>query len=263
MNELHISALDLDLVAMGQATPERLERMTAHCGACRTCAVRRDEHDEHVRRFRMSVFPRTLEKVVARRRSVLPWRWMLGLALPLAAGLLLLALGRDADPGKVLPGVGDPSILGVKGSPVVRVFARRARSGAPEADVIKVKDGDRLRAGDALRFVLSPAGWPYVFIASVDGAGQANVYFPFHGEASVKVDAKGTVSVPDSIVLDEAPGPERIFVIHSKSPVQAETVRAALATVAVGGAPAIRKTLQLPIAGTVQSTLLFEKEDKR
>jgi hypothetical protein len=262
MNQPHVTALDLDLVAMGHATPEQTERMVAHCGTCPACSARRTEHDEHVRRFHASVFPRTVEKLVTRRRSVLPWRWLLGLAVPVTAGLLLLALGRETERGKLLPRPVDPNVLGVKGPPVVRVFARRGRPNAVEADVIKVKDGDRLRAGDALRFVLSPAGWPYVFIASVDGAGQANLYFPFHGEASVKVDPKVTVSVPDSIVLDDAPGPERIFVIHSKSPIQAERVRAALATVAAGGASAIRKTQRLALADTAQSTLLFEKEER-
>jgi hypothetical protein len=56
--------------------------------------------------------------------------------------------------------------------------------------VTKVKDGDRLAAGDALRFVLSPTGLPYVLIASVDGAAQTSVYYPFQGEASAEVDSK-------------------------------------------------------------------------
>jgi hypothetical protein len=102
---------------------------------------------------------------------------------------------------------------------------------------------------------------PYVLIASVDGAGQASVYYPFHGQASAKVDPKGTVSVPGSIVLDSTPGPERIFVIHSEKPILAQTVREALARIGAGGARMIRDVQHLPIAGTVQSTLLFEKEE--
>ncbi len=259
-NESHVTLLDLDLVVLDQATPEHLASIEAHCMSCTGCAARRVEHGEHVQNFRGMVFPRTVDNLVLRRRPAARWPWMFGLALPLAACLLMLVRshpsGKKSAPAFDPPH--DPGTIGIKGSPVVRVFARRNR---PDADVIKVKDGDRLAAGDALRFVLSPTGLPYVLIASVDGAGQASVYYPFHGEASVEVDPRGTVSVPGSIVLDKALGPERIFVIYSEKPIQAETVREVLTKLGAGGAGTIRGAQHLPIAETVQSSLLFEKEE--
>jgi hypothetical protein len=261
-NQPHLTALDLDLVVLGQASPEHVARIDAHSDACPVCAARRAEHGEHVQHFRGSVFPRTVEGLAPKPRP--GWRWGLGLglALPLAACVLLLARsfpgGTNHTNLSSQPEV--PGTIGIKGPATVGVFARRQR---PSTEVIKVNDGDRLSAGDALRFVLSPTGLPYVLIASVDGAGQANVYYPFHGEASIAVDPRGTVSVPGSIVLDEAPGPERIFVIHSEKPIPAEAVRAALGKLGAGGAGVIRSVRHLPLAGTVQSTLLFEKEEGR
>jgi hypothetical protein len=159
---------------------------------------------------------------------------------------------------------GDPphadGTIATKGPPIMRVFARRSQPNTADTDVIKLNDGDHLAAGDALRFVLSPTGLRYVIIASVDGAGQTNVYYPFHGEASVEVDPSRTVAVPGSIVLDDAPGPERLFVIHSEKPIRAETVREVLAKLGAGGASVIRNVQHLPISNTVQSTLLFEKK---
>jgi hypothetical protein len=144
------------------------------------------------------------------------------------------------------------------------VFARRGdRAPDGSGPVVRVADGARLAAGDALRFVLDPTGLPYVLIASVDGAGQVSIYFPFHGEASARVDGRTSVSVPGSIVLDEAPGPERLYVIYSERPIEARAVRHVLARTAAGGAPAIRSTVHLPIEGSVQATLLFEKEGTR
>jgi hypothetical protein len=252
-SEPHVTALDLDLLVLGQAAPEQVARIEAHSAACPACAARRAEHGKDVQHFRMSVFPRTAQNLRARRRSGMKWRWMLGLALPLTACVLLL-LARSYPSNH-------HATIGIKGPSVVRVFARR--NGADTSAVAKVNDGDRLAAGDALRFVLSPTGLPYVLIASIDGAGQVNVYYPFHGEASIEVDPQGTVSVPGSIVLDRAPGPERIFVIHSKRPVLAKTVRDALAELGAGGARMIRGTQRLPIMDTVQSTLYFEKEESR
>ncbi len=259
-SEPHVTVLDLDLVVLGQASPEHLARIETHSVSCTACAARRAEHGEHVRNFRSTVFPRTVESLALRRRPVVRWPWMFGLALPLAACLLMLVRshpsGKNSVPAFDPPR--DPGPIGIKGSPVVRVFARRNR---PNADVIKVNDGDRLADGDALRFVLPPTGLPYVLIASVDGAGQASVYYPFHGEASVEVDPKVTVSVPGSIVLDKAPGPERIFVIYSEKPIQAETVREELAKLGAGGAGVIRGAQHLPIAETVQASLWFEKNE--
>jgi anti-sigma factor RsiW len=258
-NEPHVTALDLDLLALGQISPEHVARIEAHSMACPACAARRTEHGEHVRHFRSSVFPRTVERLAENRRPVLPWRWLLGFALPLTACVLLLVHGHGKHPA-IVEQPGAPGELGIKGSSA-RVFARRNRPNT--TDVIKLNDGDRLAAGDALRFVLLPTGRPYVLIASIDGAGQVNVYYPFHGEASAEVDPKATVSVPGSIVLDQAPGPERIFFIHSAEPLQARTVRDLLVKLGAGGARMIRGTKHLPIAGTVQSTLLFEKEAGR
>jgi hypothetical protein len=100
-------------------------------------------------------------------------------------------------------------------------------------------------------------------VTSIDGAGQPSVYYPYQGETSAEVVGPGTVSVPGSIVLDQAPGPERLFAIYSKQPLPAGTVREALAHLAAGGASTIRAAQRLPIADTIQSTLLFEKEDRQ
>jgi hypothetical protein len=258
-NEPHVTALELDLLALGQAPPQSRARIEAHSAACAACAARRAQHDADVQHFRTSVFPRTAERVVAPRPSGWRWRWLLGLAVPVAACVLLLARGRVPPSGPADDQSSGLGTLGIKG-PSARVFARRSRP--PTTDVVSVSDGDRLSAGDALRFVLLPTGRPYVLIASVDGAGQANIYYPFHGEASGEVDPKATVSVPGSIVLDQAPGPERLFFIHSAAPLRADLVRAALVKLGKGGATMIRGTQRLPLAGTLQSTLLFEKEER-
>jgi hypothetical protein len=257
--ERHTSPLDFDLVDLGQARPADVARIEAHGARCPECAARRAEHARRVLHFRTVVFSRTAEKLAARPRLMPRWGWSLGLALPLAAGVLLLVRGHQVglNPGGHLP---TPETIGIKGTPVLQVFARRHGRGAVSAEVTKVKDGDRLAAGDALRFVLSPTGLSYVLIASVDGAAQTTVYYPFQGEASAEVDNKDTLPVPGSIVLDQAPGPERIFVIHSERPISASTARAALARLGAGGADAIRAAQRLPIEGTVQSTLCFEKD---
>jgi predicted anti-sigma-YlaC factor YlaD len=259
----HLNVLDLDELDLEPVAPEPRARVEAHARRCSACAERRAAHAALIAQFRASVLPRTVEAVTARRRDRLRRGWWAWLAVPVAAAVLLLVVGRHRAGIRVGGDAG--SDLGVKGGALFEVFARRAGAGL-EVDgptVVRVRDGMRLAPGDALRFVLFPSGLPYVLIASVDGAGQVSIYYPFHGEESALVGGAGAIPVPGSIVLDAAPGPERLFVIYSARALQAGTVRAALAPAAAGGAVAIRGTKQAPLEGTVQSSLLFEKEEAR
>ncbi len=261
----HFTVLDLDELELEPSAPEPRGRIEAHARRCSACAERRAAHVALIEQFRVSVLPRTVEAVTARRRDRLWRRWAAWLALPAAAAaaVLLLVTGRHRE--GAAPVAGGDAALGVKGGALFEVFARRSGSAADVdgTTVMRLHDGMRLAPGDALRFVLFPNGMPYVLIASVDGAGQVNIYYPFHGEASVLASGQGVLSVPGSIVLDAAPGPERLFVIYSARPLPAIAVRAALAPTAAAGAAAIRSTREAPIEGTVQASLLFEKEDRR
>ena len=262
--EPHLTRMDFDQIDLGHLSPEDILRIEVHSAHCPGCAARRAEHSRQVLHFRSVVFPRTAARFSSRDRPALRWRWSYGLALPLAASLLLLARGLQTKPGPAaLARKPQDEILGIKGAPLLQVFARHKGLGAASPEVTRVTDGDRLAPGDALRFVLSPTGLPYVLVTSVDGAGQASVYYPYQGEASAEVVGRDTVSVPGSIELDQAPGPERLFVIYSKEPLPAGTAREALARLAAGGASAIRAAQRLPIVDTIQSTLLFEKEDRK
>ena len=260
----HLTVLDLDELDLEPGAPEPRRRVEAHARTCPACAERRAAHAALAAHFRASVLPRTVSAVTARRRDRLRRRWAAWVAVPVAAAVLLLVTGRHRQ-GAPLGASGD-SVLGVKGGALFEVFARR---NGPDADidgptVVRVSDGVRLAPGDALRFVLFPSGtMPYVLIASVDGAGQVNIYYPFHGEASVLASGQGAISVPGSIVLDAAPGPERLFAFYSARPLAAVAVRAALVPTAAAGAVAIRATREVPIDGAVQASLLFEKEDRR
>ena len=258
-SERHLTSLDLDRIELGEPGGGDGARIQAHLAVCLACAARRSEHGALVSRFRVAVLPRTLDVVAAGRRSDARGFRLLALAvaLPALVGLaLVVRVGRP-----FAPTAPPSSSIGVKGAAVMHVFARLGGA-APQVPgaVVKVLEGTHLSAGDALRFVLDPTGLPYVLIASVDGAGQVSIYYPYRGESSARVDERATVSVPHSIVLDQAPGPERLFALFSREPISARVVRQALAGTAAAGAPAIRATRQLAIDGTVQATLLFEKE---
>ena len=264
--ERHLTTLDLDRLGLTDLPPDDLQRLRqrvdAHAGRCARCTTRRSEHQAAVAHFRAAVLARTLPLIASRRRPLRARLWGVAIALP-ALAVALLVLTRQFDGWRVEGR--RAAVIGVKGDDLMQVFAlhhsEAPGGGAPS--VVRVGNGQRLAPGDALRFVLYPSGLPYALIASVDGAGQVSVYFPFHGEESAAVDGALVVPIAGSIVLDRAPGPERLFAIFSERPIAARLVRQLLAGPAAGGASAIRAARQLALPGTRQASLLFEKETAR
>jgi hypothetical protein len=169
------------------------------------------------------------------------------LLAPLAVGAVLLVSGR----WRVRPSE-DPEVL-EKGGPSLSIVARRANR------VFPVRSGEQVRPGDHIRFVLNGVKHPYGMIASVDGAGRPNIYVPYEGLASQALAAGERLEMDGSIVLDGRLGPERVFVLFSRAPLSAKTVREALTALGGKGNDAIRKAGSLSVGADAQSSVLLEK----
>ena len=168
----------------------------------------------------------------ARRRR---WRHAFPLVLlaTVTAALLLFIVPRP-------PATSGPT---PKGSALAQIICRRGDR------AFVVGAGDEVAPGDALRFLPLPI-WPearFVQVGSVDGTGAyAPFYPPSDDGVSVALPAPGA-PLPGSIRLDDAPGPERLFVVLSATPLATREVgRAALAHAAgaervdrIGGTPVV------------------------
>jgi Domain of unknown function (DUF4384) len=255
LNERHLSPLDMDALVLGATSSEENAALGEHLDRCQACREQRRAREERAAAFNRSVLARgvgRLDRVRHRGRATASW-WRWAAALPIAG--LVIALGIWG--GRPVPRSIDraPRVEGIKGLPALHVVARRGTA------VFEVGDGAVLAPGDALRFVLEPAGRAYLIIASVDGAGRANVYFPYRGQGSARIDPDRTVEAPSgSIVLDRAPGPERIFALWSSDPLASERVLALLEPLGRRGPEAIRHTSALEVPGTLQVSVLFEKQ---
>jgi len=148
-------------------------------------------------------------------------------------------------------------VIAAKGGPGLQLVARRVNGAA--GDVFVVDPGATLATGDAVRFVVDTGGARFVLVVSVDGAGQINVYYPFGGTASAQLDGRDRVTLDGSIVLDDAPGPERIWAVLSDRAVAVDELRAQLTAVAAGGASAIRRGADLVVPQAGQTSVWFEK----
>jgi predicted anti-sigma-YlaC factor YlaD len=238
----HVSPNLLVRLAMAKHSEDELRSAEEHARACPRCRAELDEVARARERFRAQVFPRTQAALAERGARRAPWpRLLPPLSLAAAVGAAL-AVVLVARPGRA-------PLLQAKGAGALSVYVLR------DAQVSAVEDGARLRPGDRIRFAVQGAGAAFVLVASVDGRRQVTVYQP---STALGPDAGALTVLPDSIRLDDALGPERIFAVFSDRPVPEDVVSSALAALGAAGPEAVRRErrLALPFA---QATVLVEK----
>lgn len=236
--DAHISPLTLDALALGALDPDAVELVQAHLAGCADCRGDQETAAALRDQFARTVLPRGLP---GRRRS----RYRLWLAAPVFAGLYWLLVPGSPRPAPI------PE-LAVKGDAGWAVYANR------DGQTFVVRDGIALVAGDRIRFTVMPERARYLIVALIDGRGAATVYYPYDGQYSAPITGQ-RVELEGSIVLDDAPGPERIYALLSDRPLAAADVKAELQTVAAGGADTIRSTRALRVPARAQLSLVFEK----
>jgi len=254
----HVSSFDLDLLEIGGLDDDKKRKVDDHLRGCDACRQEQESLRKLRAEFSNSVLPRTIEVVSKRARSsgrpgfAAPRLWAPVLASA-AAFAIWAAVRTPGQPGRL---TGDDG-LQTKGKAELQLVARH------DGRVTTVdRSNPNLRPGDELRFVVTATDpeAPYILIVSVDGAGRPNVYHPYNGATSARIDHPGRWEVPGSIVLDESSGPERIFALFSKEPLQASIVTQSLAAIGKRGWEAIRTTERLDIAGIDQSSFVIEKQ---
>lgn len=232
----HLSILALDTYAQGGA-----REAEAHLQGCELCRQKLDAIRAEKAEFDRLKLPALLPAAVQRLEKK---PWFAGLfapALVFAAAAAIFLVWPRHHPGDE---------LGIKGGAALQVVVKHGARIAP------LHDGEKLAPGDELRFVVEPDGKRFLLVMSIDGAGQVSVYQPFGGTRSAPIEGR-RVEIPGSVVLDAAPGPERLYAIFSDAPVAASSVAPQLAKL---GPDAIRQgpSLNLPPGATSISTY-FEK----
>lgn len=240
----HVSSMTIDAVAGGLVTGDELASALAHIETCARCRADLDVAEVACATFKRDVLPRTIGSLRPRPW----WRSFAPLIVPvLAAAAILVWLARKPETTTVTDDIR------AKGPATFQVYAKRGER------VLALRDGSRLAPGDAIRFVAGSRVARFLLVGSVDGAGRASIYFPYRGTQSGAIG--GTpAELPGSIVLDAAPGPERLFAVFTTEPIEAAAVTSALEALGKRGADAIRQVHELPISAAVQASVVFEKD---
>jgi hypothetical protein len=201
-------ALD-DWEIHGQSDPT----WPAHLDGCPACRARLVERRALVSDFQDRLAAPTWARITgaAARRRRTPALGFLALAAVAASLLLVVGPRRIRKDPRSTP----------KGSSLAEIICRRGDR------TFVIGSGDEVVPGDRLRFRPLPV-WPdahYIQIGSVDGTGSFSSFYPAGGEGfSVPIPPDGA-ALDGSIRLDGAPGPERLLVVLSKSPIASRDVR--------------------------------------
>jgi hypothetical protein len=248
MSQNHPSEILIARLVVGKGTDEELRQLEEHVRSCETCHAELESARAARAQFEGQVLPRTLARV-AERVSPHPRRWLRALSFgtALAAAAVVAILVRPV--GRSQPLDNEPAET-AKGAGALKLYARRA------GRVFAVEQGAVLLPGDQLRFAVQSGGARYALIASLDGRGSASIYCP---SSEVGRDAgPGWNFIGDSIVLDDATGPERIFAVFSDERLEDEAVLRVLRAEAKKGRDALRSLDALPVR-RIQASVWFEK----
>lgn len=135
-------------------------------------------------------------------------RWHLFLPLIVAALVLLALVPTLVTPSD--PGTIPSEYVGVRGDRTLLVY--QLIGGA-----LRDYDGRPLQAGDSIGLGVHPDGATGVVVISVDGDGQATVLYPENGMDPEPLVGDGrTLSLPGTLILDDAPGPEALIAVFDR-----------------------------------------------
>lgn len=235
-------ALEAYLLARGH-TPT-----SGHIQQCEHCQARLARMEEEGNEFRHSVYPATIDAVLARRaRRSSPWLkptlWLVPV-VGLAASVLLIV--RDPHP--------QADYIGVKGGSVeLSTFTND--TGAARA----LSDGSTVSSNAKLRFKFRTDHACSLWIISVDASGEVSRVFPEAGSAGATVS--GAQELAGGALLDGKSGPERLFAICGTGSLRFEEIAKAAHTAIPPGESSVRRrrTIGGLPPGTLQTTLLLEK----
>ncbi|MFL5306571.1 MAG: hypothetical protein ACJ8F1_15245 [Polyangia bacterium] len=192
----------------GTPFPDAVARHVDGCPRCSRVGKRR-EASRQAFATRIAAPLRQRLATVPRRRWTL-WPTSLVVAAGAAASIFAVVQLKHPDTGPY---------IGAKGDVAVELAGRRG------GRVFPVDSDTVAEPGDELELTIRGAsGLPYVLVGSVDGTGWFSPFYPTTLDGRSLAVPPGGHPLEPPIVLDDAPGPERIVIALSAAPLTVRQV---------------------------------------
>lgn len=210
----HLSTLKLHRLRNGELDVEDVDDARAHLAECEICRGRLAAQERERAAFVLLPVPDALRGLREEpRRS---WvRDVVPLLVAVAVAALLFVLVPVIRTATTAPETQDT--VRFRGElPTIEVWVDRGQG------TRALRPGEGVRAGDRVQLQYDPRGASAVAIAGSDGTGEIQV---FTTNAPTGI---GLVRMPFALTLDDAPGPQELFVIGSDAPLREAQVKAAV-----------------------------------
>lgn len=216
-----VSDFALDCRIAGELDAAAASAASEHLATCTRCASRLAEllraRDAFVSEAPALRPPKARAPGRTRGRAATS---RVALALALAAALALFVQFRGRRAGTAREGDATRAKGGAASLGFYVNHGGMVRRGGP---------GERVRPGDALRFVVTSRDLGYFVILSVDGMRQASLYYPRAAD-SARIEVGFEVALPEGTTLDDTPGDETIYGVFCPHPFAVEPLRLALSS---------------------------------
>jgi hypothetical protein len=234
----------LERFALGELPPERMEEVRKRLDPAQLAQLQASNAEILKEYPPEEIGPRIRRRAAPRSR-----RWMFAPILAVAGMLAVWAVPRATVESPEVP-----EITRIKGSPALELHRRKG------AGIERLGNGATAAPGDQVQLSYVAAGRHYGAIVSIDGRGGVSRHLPERGDAAVALDRGGSIELPSSFELDDAPRFERFFLVTSDAPFRVgDVVQAATALAARPDA----ETADLPLPPQLsETTFVLRKESK-
>ncbi len=284
------SSFQLERYVTGELDATQARRVEAHLAACAACRKQVEDLEkaraEFLSRMPFDTFYRDLEQRLAREALEAHDGRQRGAASGIEAlnrwwhrtwGRLVDVVRGLSGPQWALAAVAvvalivvAPSISRLANSDHSDVRTKASEQAPGPLDVILLRDGrisqprsgDVFHAGDRLQFRVTPGGWRYLHLVSLDDQGRLTPFFPDDGSPSMKLLPDAEQLLPDAVMLDDFVGQERIFAVFTRTPLDYAALEEAVRTLVENATLPLdlEHITALPIDGTAQVSFLMIKE---
>lgn len=221
--------------------------VTTHVETCDVCRATLDGFRNEQQQFEAEIsfdrfaagVERAARELSKPKRSRPAWTQV---ALALAAGLAIV-VGAQLALSRIEPETPGNRIKGGAGVQVVVAGAGAQRDASEKPGV-----PEALTAGERVRVGITPDGWKYAIVVSIDEAGAITPVYLENGRSLALGASKDVTWLPESLEFTGA-GLERLIVVLSASPLTLDQVAAPLQLAFSDARGDLTKLATLPLPG--------------
>lgn len=178
-------------------------------------------------------------------------------AVVVAVGVMGTDSGELTDPGRAVTRT-KGTVTGPQATPIRDADVSIDVQVLSGAGTTPLTAGSTCRRDDQLRFRYDSGDLRWLWLGSIDANGNVSAWYPEDGTGSLAIVPGRGVPLPGSVTLDDYVGPERLFAVFSREPLDGSAVKRAAGD-SLRTAGSVEMMGRLALDETAQTSLVIRK----